>query len=158
MGFGKRAVERMGRAFGSLGSGHNTSGLSTSFPLSAGTDFGRDASNLWLASQAAGKRKQRRTSKAPFEAWSVMAIKGISTRYANSGSFGFTVPSLGTCLRGPSRSSYGGFVTGGLVFRRQLRACVQDTAIDVVHLAPPTSGDPQSGEAHTVPAPVVYPL
>jgi hypothetical protein len=47
MGFGKRAVERMGRAFGSLGSGHNTSGLSTSSPLSAGTDLGLNASNVW---------------------------------------------------------------------------------------------------------------
>jgi hypothetical protein len=159
MGFGKRAVERMGRAFGSLGSGHNTSGLPTSFPLSAGTDFGLDGSNVWPPSHVshAGKGKQRWTpSTAPSAAWSVMTIRGISTRHTESGSFGSTGPSLGPCLRGPSRSSAGGFVIGGLVFGRPLRACVQDTAIDAVRLAPPTSGDSQSGGAHTVPAPIVY--
>ena len=160
MGFGKRAVERMGRAFGSLGSGHNTSGLSTSFPLSAGTDFGLNVSNVWLPTHVsqAGKGKQRWTpSTAPSAAWSVMTIRGISTRHTESGSFGSTGPSLGPCLRGPSRSSAGGFVIG-LVFGRQLRACVQDTAIDAVRLALPTSGESQSGEAHTVPAPAVYSL
>ena len=161
MGIGKRAVERMGRAFGSLGSGHNTSGLSTSFPLSAGTDFGLNVSNVWLPTHVsqAGKGKQRWTpSTAPSAAWSVMTIRDISTRHTESGSFGSTGPSLGPCLRGPSRSSTGGFVIGGLVFGRPLRACVQDTAIDAVRLAPPTSGDSQSGGAHTVPTPVVYSL
>ena len=80
MGFGKRADERMGRAFGSLGSSHDTSGLSTSFPLSAGTDFGRNVSNVPLASHMsqAGKGKQHRIPNAPSEAWSVMALRGTS--------------------------------------------------------------------------------
>ena len=158
MGFGKRAVERMGRAFGSLGSGNNASGHSTSFSLSAGTDFGRNASNVSLASHVsqAGKGKQRRTPNAPSGSWSVNTLSSTSTGQTDPESFGFTGPSLGTCLRGPVRNSAGGFVIGGLVFGRELRACVQDTAIDAVRLAPPTSGDYQSGEAHTVPAPVVY--
>jgi hypothetical protein len=160
MGIGKRAVERMGRAFGSLGSGHNASGHSTSFSFSAGTDFGRNASNVSLASHVsqAGKGKQRRTPNAPSGSWSVTTLSSTSTGQTDPESFGFTGPSLGTCLRGPVRNSAGGFVIGGLVFGRQLRACVQDTAIDAVRLAPPTSGESQSGEAHTVPAPAVYSL
>lgn len=158
MGFGKRAVERMGRAFGNLGSSNNTPGHSTSFSLGAGTDFGRNASNVSLASHVsqAGKGKQRRTPDAPSGSWSVNTLCSTSTGQTDPESFGFTGPSLGTCLRGPVRNSAGGFVIGGLVFGRELRACVQDTAIDAVRLAPPTSGDSQSGEAHSVPARVVY--
>jgi hypothetical protein len=158
MGFGRRAVERMGRALGSLGSSHSTSGHSTSFSLSGGTDFGRNASNVSLASHVsqAGKGKQRRTPNAPSGAWSVNTLSSTSTGQAEPESFGFTGPSLGTCLRGPMRNGAGGFVIGGLVFGRELRTCVQDTAIDAVRLVSPTSGDSQSGEAHSVPAPVVY--
>jgi hypothetical protein len=92
---------------------------------------------------------------APSGAWSVNTLSSTSTGQTDPESFGFTGPSLGACLRGPVRNSAGGFVIGGLVFGRQLRACVQDTAIDAVRLAPPTSGS-QSGEALTVPAPVVH--
>lgn len=157
MGFGKRAVERMGRAFGNLGSGNNTSGHSTSFSLSAGTDFGRNASNVSLASHVsqAGKGKQRRTPNAPSGAWSVNTLSSTSTGQTDPESFGFTGPSLGTCLRGPVRNSAGGFVIGGLVFGRELRGCVQDTAIDAVRLAPPTSDDSQSGE-HTLSLHLLY--
>ncbi len=158
MGFGRRAVERVGRAFGNLGSGHNTSGHSTSFSLSTGLDFGRNASNVSLASHVsqAGKGKQRRTPNAPSGAWSVTTLSSTSTGQTDPESFGFTGPSLGTCLRGPMRNSSGGFVIGGLVFGRELRACVQDTAIDAVRLAPPTSGDSQSGKVHDVSTPVTY--
>jgi hypothetical protein len=158
IGVGKRAFERMGRAFGGFGSGNNTSGHSTSFSFSAGTDFGRNASNVSLASHVsqAGKGKQRRTPNAPSGSWSVNTLSSTSTGHTDPESFGFTGPSLGTCLRGPMRNGAGGFVIGGLVFGRELRTCVQDTAIDAVRGAPPTSGNSQSGEAHTVAAHVVY--
>jgi hypothetical protein len=158
MGFGKRAVERMGRAFGSLGSGNNAPGHSASFSMGAGTDFGRNASNVSLASHVSqvGKGKQRRTPDAPSGSWSVKTLSSTSTGQTDPESFGFTGPSLGTCLRGPMRNSVGGFFIGGLVFGRELKACVQDTAIDAVRLAPPTSDDSQSGEAHSVRALDVY--
>jgi hypothetical protein len=159
MGFGKRAVERMGRAFGSFGSGHNTSGHSSTTSLSAGTDFGRNASNVSLASHVsqtqAGKGKQRRTPNAPSGAWSVNTLSSTSTGQTDPESFGFTSPSLGTCLRGPMQNSAGTFVIGGLVFTRALKACVQDTAIDAIRLAPPIP-DSQSGEAQSVSVPLVY--
>lgn len=152
MGFGKRAVERMGRALGSLGSGHNTSGhSSSSSSIVVPEEFGRNASSVSLASHAsqsqAGKGKQRRTPNAPSGAWSVNTLSSTSTGQTDPESFGFTGPTLGTCLRGPMRNNSGGFVIGGLVFGRGLKACVHDTAIDAVRLAPPTSDSSQSGEA-----------
>jgi hypothetical protein len=112
MGFGKRAVERMGRAFGSLGSGNNAPGHSASFSMGAGTDFGRNASNVSLASHVSqvGKGKQRRTPDAPSGSWSVKTLSSTSTGQTDPESFGFTGPSLGTCLRGPMRNSVGGFL------------------------------------------------
>jgi hypothetical protein len=162
MGFGKRAVERMGRAFGNLGSGHNASGHSSTSSLNAGVDFGRNASNVSLASHVSqtqtGKGKQRRTPNAPSGAWSVTTLSSTSTGHTDPESFGFTGPTLGTCLRGPMPNNSGAFVIGGLVFGRDLKACVHDTAIDAIQHAPATSGDSQSGEAHAVSAPFVYSL
>ena len=152
MGFGKRAVERMGRALGSLGSGHNSSGhSSSSSSIVVPEEFGRNASSVSLASHASqsqtGKGKQRRTPNAPSGAWSVNTLSSTSTGHTDPESFGFTGPTLGACLRGPMRNSSGGFVIGGLVFGRALKACVHDSAIDAVRLAPPTSDSSQSGEA-----------
>jgi hypothetical protein len=162
MGFGKRAVERMGRAFGNLGTGHNASGHSSSSSLSAGVDFGRNASNVSLASHVSqtqtSKGKQRRTPNAPSGAWSVNTLSSTSTGQTDPESFGFAGPTLGTCLRGPMPNNAGAFVIGGLVFGRDLKACVHDTAIDAIRHAPPTPGDSQSGEAHAVSAPFVYSL
>ena len=157
MGFGKRAVERI-RAFGSLGSSHNA-GHSSQSSLSAGTDFGRNASSVSLASHASqtqtGKGKQRRTPNAPSGAWSVNTLNSTSTGPNDSESFGFTGPTLGNCLRGPMHNSAGTFVIGGLVFGRDLKACVHDTAIDAIRLAPATSDNSQSGEAYPISTRVV---
>jgi hypothetical protein len=149
MGFGKRAVERVGRAFGSLSSSHNSSGhSSSSSSIGGGDDFGRNGSNVSLVSQAQStKGKQRRTPNAPSGAWSVNTLSSTSTGQTDPESFGFTGPSLGNCLRGPMRNSSGGFVIGGLVFGRDLKVCVHDTAIDAVRLAPPSSDSSPSGEA-----------
>jgi len=161
MGFGKRAVERVGRALGSLGSSHNSSGHSSSSSSIGGADdFGRNASSVSLAShvsQAQGtKGKQRRTPNAPSGAWSVNTLSSTSTGQTDPESFGFTGPSLGNCLRGPMRNSSGGFVIGGLVFGRDLKTCVHDTAIDAVRLAPPSPDSSPSGEASCVSASVGY--
>lgn len=154
MGFGRRAVERVGRVFGNLGSSPNASGHSSSSSLSAGSDFGRNASNVSLASHVSqaqtGKGKQRRTPNAPSGAWSVNTLSSTSTGQTDPESFGFTSPSLGTCLRGPMQNSAGTCVIGGLVFGRDLKICVHDTAIEAIRLTPPASGDSQSGETQSV--------
>ncbi|KAH9994977.1 hypothetical protein BJV74DRAFT_795355 [Russula compacta] len=149
MGFGKRAVERMGRAFGGLGSGHNASGHSPSSSSIASTDdFSRNASNVSLASHVsqtpAGKGKQRRTPSAPSGQWSVHTLSSTSTGQTDPESFAFTGPTLGACLRGPMHNNSGGFIIGGLVFGRNLKTCVNDTAIDAVRLTPPTADSSQS--------------
>jgi hypothetical protein len=159
MGFGKRAVERMGRAFGSLGSSSG-SGHSSSSSLIAGTDdFGRNASNLSLASHASqtqtNKGKPRRTPNAPSGAWSVNTVSSTSTGHTDPESFSFSGPSLGTCLRGPMRNSSGSSVVGGLVFGRDVKTCADETAIDAIRLAPPTSDSSHTGEASPVPASIV---
>jgi len=146
MGFGKRAVERI-RAFGNLGSGHSLPGHSSSSSIAGMNDYGRSASNVSLASQASqtGKGKQRRTPNAPSGAWSVNTLSSTSTGQTDSDSFGFTGPTLGNCVRGAMRSSSGSAVIGGMVFGRNLKTCVHDTAIDAIRLAPPTSDSHQSG-------------
>ncbi len=159
MGFGKRAVERMGRAFGNLGSSHSSSGHSSSSSLAGTDDFGRNASNLSLASHASqtqsNKSKPRRTPNAPSGAWSVNTVSSTSTGQTEPESFNFTGPLLGICLRGPMRNSSGSPVIGGLVFGRDLKICADETAIDVIRLAPPTSDSSHTGEASTVSASVI---
>ena len=152
MGFGKRAVERMGRAFGSLGTSNNNSGhSSSSSSISGADDFGRNGSNLSLASHASqaqtNKGKPRRTPNAPSGAWSVTTVSSTSTGHTDPESFSFTGPTLGTCLRGPMRNASGSPVVGGLVFGRDLKTCVDETAIDAIRLASPASDTSHSGEA-----------
>jgi hypothetical protein len=152
MGFGKRAVERMGRAFGSLGTSQNSSGHSSSSSSVSGTDdFGRNGSNLSLASHAsqaqANKGKPRRTPNAPSGAWSVTTVSSTSTGHTDPESFSFVGPTLGTCLRGPMRNASGSPVIGGLVFGRDLKTCADETAIDAIRLASPASDTSHSGEA-----------
>ena len=172
-GFGKRAIERR-LAFGILGSNHNA-GHSPHSSLSAGADFGPNASSVSPASHVsqtqAGKGRQRRAPNARTGAWSLNTLNSTSvaqTPNARSGawslnalnstsngqkgleSFGFTGPTLGICLRGPMHSSAGTFVIGGLVFGRDLKACVQDTAIDAIRLAPVTSDNSRSGEVYPI--------
>ncbi|KAH8979226.1 hypothetical protein EDB86DRAFT_3089293 [Lactarius hatsudake] len=144
-------VERMGRAFGSMGSSTSSSGHSSSSSSIAGTDdFGRNASNLSLASHASqtqtNKGKPRRTPNAPSGAWSVKTVSSTSTGQTDPESFSFTGPTLGTRLRGPTRNNSGVPVAGGLVFGRDLKTCTDETAIDAVRLTPPTSDS-----SHTVP-------
>ena len=152
MSFGRGAVVRMGRALGGLGSSHSSSGHSSPSSSIAGTDdFGRNASNLSLASHASqtqtNKGKPRRTPNAPSGAWSVNSVSSNSTGQTDPESCSFAGPTLGTCLRGPMRNSSGSSVIGGLVFARDLKTCVEETMIDAVRLAPPTSDSSHIGEA-----------
>jgi hypothetical protein len=154
MGFGKRAVEFMGRAFGGLGSSNSTGHSSSSSSISTMDDVGRNASSVSLASHASqthtGKGKQRRTPNAPSGAWSIHSSNSTSTGPTDPESFVINGPTLGVCLRGPMLNGSGVPVTAGLVFGRDLKTCVRDTAIDAirdaVRLTPPTSDGPQTGK------------
>jgi hypothetical protein len=118
MGFGKRAVEHMGRAFDSSGSIHSSN---------ASKSLGSTASQAQRY-----KAKPHQTPNAPSGAWSVTTVSSIFT---DPESFSFTGPRLGTCLRGPMRNAAGSPVVGGLVFGRDLKTCADETAIDAIRLA-----------------------
>jgi hypothetical protein len=157
MGFGKRAVEFMGRALGGLGSSHSSPGHSSSSPSISTTDnLGRNESNVSLASHFSqtpvGKGKQRRTPNAPSGAWSITSMSSTSTGQTDPESFVVTGPTLGICLRGPMLNSPGLPAAAGLVFGRDLKTCVQDTAIDAIRLAPLTPDSPQTGQASSISA------
>ncbi|KAI0256190.1 hypothetical protein BJV78DRAFT_1278730 [Lactifluus subvellereus] len=136
MGFGKRAVEFMGRAFGGLG--HPSSSPS----ITSMDDLGRSASNVSLAPHASqahtGKGKQRQTPN-PSGEWIIDVLSSNSIGQTDSESFVVTNPTLGTCLRGPMMNN-----SGGLVFGRDLKTCVKDTAVDAVRLAPAAQGSSQT--------------
>jgi hypothetical protein len=151
MGFGKRAVEHMRRAFDSSGSIHNRSGHSSSPSSIAGTDdFGSNASTSLgsIASQVQrNKAKPHQTPNASSGAWGVTTVSSTFTGHTDPESFSFTGPRLGTCLRGPMRNAAGSPVVGGLVFGRDLKTCADETAIDAIRLTFPASDTSYSGEA-----------
>ncbi|KZT19914.1 RhoGAP-domain-containing protein [Neolentinus lepideus HHB14362 ss-1] len=145
-GFGKRAVEKMGRAWGGLtsssSSGYSSSSSTapSSFSSGKGGDFhplGRVHSNQSVSSQSnasgsfPGKLKQRRTPNAPSATWS---ISSSATSSSVSGEEGFAAtpsgPTLGKRLRGPLRMISGSGAVSGLVFGRDLKSCVRETAVD----------------------------
>lgn len=128
-GLAKRAVEKMGRAWGGMqtGSGYSSSSSTNTAPSSFSNPSTEDlrCSNATQPSSkhlgiAGGKGKQRRTPNAPSGAWSVSSsTSSDSDAYSTSAG-----PILGKCMRGPTRS------TGvGAVFGRDLRSCVAETAL-----------------------------
>ncbi|KAI0066242.1 RhoGAP-domain-containing protein [Artomyces pyxidatus] len=136
MGFGRRAVERMGRAFGGR-SNQGGSGYSSSSSSIAGSDdVGRSHPNQSNSSHVAqqGKGKPWRTPNAPSGTWSISSASTSSTG-PEVDTYGLAGPSLGTRIRGSMRNGSGGSIAGGLVFGRELRACVRDTALDPVRHA-----------------------
>lgn len=143
-GLAKRAVERVGRAWGGIGSSHNTSASSStntapSSYSSSGShlDYGlgrmpSNNSTPGLFPTPLGKNKQRRTPNAPSGSWSI-GSSNTSASVSDSDAFLTPAgPSLGKRLRGPMRRHNGGAgVAGGIVFGRDLKTCVRDTAVYV---------------------------
>ncbi|THH13214.1 hypothetical protein EW146_g6972 [Bondarzewia mesenterica] len=109
VGFGKRAVEKMGRAWGNLSSSHHNSHSHSSssaaksgpsaFPNNVADNvLGRTASNQSSSSNLAnlastpahlGKGKQRRTPNAPSGSWSISSSATTSS-VSDSDAFGYS--------------------------------------------------------------------
>ncbi|KAF9010702.1 hypothetical protein BDQ17DRAFT_1322496 [Cyathus striatus] len=134
-GFAKRAVEKMGRAWGmnsnSSASSSASSSIGPSSFNSSHMDYGlaRTSSNTSTPSighiHVSLKGKHRRTPGGASGTHSV-------TSSMTSGSESEYTPALGRQLRGRMRSSRnGGGVAGGVVFGRELKAAVRDTAVGV---------------------------
>lgn len=106
--FAKRAVERMGRAWGGMGGGGGNANASS-------TD---DDNN---GGPSKGQAVKRRTPNAPSNSWSIGSGR-TSTSNPDSGQ---PKSILGKQIRKPIQPA------GGLVFGQDLRTCVENTAVTV---------------------------
>ncbi|KAF9808928.1 hypothetical protein IEO21_07693 [Rhodonia placenta] len=150
VGLGKRAVEKVGRAWGgfstsssghSLGAGSvhsvSTSSVASSdhghgFPL--GRTVSKESSSVLshagsgLSGVMSGKVKGKKGKRKGFAAPSV-ASSVTSSSASDMDGFVMSGPTLGRRLRGPRRTPSGASIVGGLVFKRDLKTCVAETAI-----------------------------
>lgn len=131
-GLARRAVEKMGRVWGSKNPPLNPSVSSpNALPSSPIGIVYRTSSGH---SEPASRRKNRHIPQTP-------SIS--STRSSISDQEG---PQLGRCLRGPINSPSTGAGMGGLVFGRDLKACVKDTALDTIGNSPRGCGSTASSD------------
>lgn len=140
-GLAKRAVEKMGRAWGGMSSssnsGYSSSSSNSIAPSSFGghsvEDLGRNnmgrssPQHLTPGSLQVGRGKQRRTPNGPSGSWSVSSSNTSSSISDSDIPDG---PVLGKCMRGPTRFS-GAEPMGGAVFGRDLKSCVAETALRI---------------------------
>ncbi|KAI6033044.1 hypothetical protein F5J12DRAFT_909841 [Pisolithus orientalis] len=122
-GLARRAVEKMGRVWGSRSPPPNSPlappiSLSPSFPI--GIVYRTSSGH----SEPASRRKNRHTPQTP------------SISSTGSSMSDHEGPQLGRCLRGPINTLSTGAGMGGLVFGRDLKACVNDTALDTIRNSP----------------------
>jgi hypothetical protein len=143
-GLAKRAVEKMGRAWGGISSGsshagHSLTSLSRTTPASftstSSDGLSRtDSRQSSIAHQVRhSKGKSRRAPHAPSGAWSP-ASSNTSSSGPESDVFPMPAgPVLGECVRGPISSRTGaGVLPGGILFGRDLKSAVRDTAVDII--------------------------
>ncbi|KAH9935378.1 uncharacterized protein B0H18DRAFT_1114134 [Fomitopsis serialis] len=135
MGLGKRAVERVGRAWGGFGTSSGPSSgasmISQSSSVSSitssdqGHPIGRTMSKESSAALGGIVKKKRRFGPAP-------SVSSVTSSSAASEADAFVAmsPGLGRRVRGPKRTPSGASIIGGLVFKRDLQGCVAETAID----------------------------
>ncbi|KAL4248462.1 hypothetical protein ABKN59_007867 [Abortiporus biennis] len=163
MGFGKRAAEKVHRVLGGLSSsasshsGYSSSSSTGTGQSSSSDPMSRSTSELSIANTTSTSHSiwkgKRRTPNAPSGAWSV-ASSVTSASVSDYDSFSTpSGPRLGKRLRPPKRSPNGVPIVGGLVFGRDLRTCVQDTAIRPVE--PSQSGVSKDVVERLLPALVV---
>lgn len=136
MGFGKRAVEKVGRAWGGFSSSaSNHSGYSSSSSTGASSSSVKvsDANSGYASSPQSGPSGWRARRKAPHGFSGGSSISSFAST-SSEDHFMPTGPQLGRRLRGPKLSSSGVSIAGGLVFKRDLATCVRETAIEDVQI------------------------
>lgn len=142
-GLAKRAVEKMGRAWGGISSSSSNSGYSSStssrtsppsFTSASSDGLSRIGSHLSPVTHQIklSKGKTRRTPDAHSGTWSTSSSTSSSVQDSDA----FATPAgpvLGKCVRGPiSTRAVTGAASGGMLFGRDLRSAVRDTAVDVM--------------------------
>ncbi|KAI0330141.1 RhoGAP-domain-containing protein [Cubamyces sp. BRFM 1775] len=137
MGFGKRAVEKVGRAWGGLSSNaSNHSGYSSSSSvggISTTSVKVSDNTSGYASSPQSGPTGWKARRKAPHGFSGGSSISSFAST-SSEDHYRPTGPQLGRRLRGAKQSNSGRGPATGLVFRRDLQACVRDTAIDDVQI------------------------
>lgn len=120
-GLARRAVERMGRVWGSKSSfsGPLASPLGELSNDHTGPLF-RTSSSHSVSTHHGHGRKVRHNPQTP----SVSSTASSLSDHEG--------PQLGKCLRGPIRVLPSGGAVGGLVFGRELKACVEEAATDSI--------------------------
>lgn len=127
-GLARRAVEKMGRVWG------KTSPSSSYTPPSGWAHSSR--SPLSRASSGIDEPSVKTYRHAPHASSGSWSISSASSSSDHEGLLASSGPILGKRLRGPVRlSPRGAGVAGGLVFGRDMKICVRDTAIDSVRTA-----------------------
>ncbi|OAX44141.1 RhoGAP-domain-containing protein [Rhizopogon vinicolor AM-OR11-026] len=134
-GLARRAVEKMGRVWGKASSPTSTytsaqaGSTSSSFSSSRSSPLSRASSG----NDEPSNKTYRHAPQASSASWSISSASSASDHEGLLLSPG---PIIGKRLRGPLRMSpKGAGVAGGLVFGRDLKTCVRDTAIDSVRNA-----------------------
>ncbi|KAI6121607.1 hypothetical protein F5141DRAFT_527838 [Pisolithus sp. B1] len=117
-GLARRAVEKMGRVWGSKSPPPNPS--MSSAVASPSSPIGMVYRTSSGHSEPASRRKNRHMPQTP------------SISSTGSSMSDHEGPQLGRCLRGPINTLSTGAGMGGLVFGRDLKACVKDTALDTI--------------------------
>ncbi|KAI0633410.1 hypothetical protein C8Q77DRAFT_1157618 [Trametes polyzona] len=137
MGFGKRAVEKVGRAWGGFSSSaSNHSGYSSSSSTGGASSSSVKASDVasgYASSPQSGPTGWRGRRKVPHGFSGGSSISSF-TSTSSEDHFMPSGPQLGRRLRGPKLSSSGLSIVGGLVFKRDLPTCVRETAIEEVRI------------------------
>ncbi|KAH7913444.1 hypothetical protein BJ138DRAFT_1002253 [Hygrophoropsis aurantiaca] len=138
-GLARRAVEKMGRVWGSKNSGSNL-GQTMSPPIGSGPSAFSPAKSGPLSRVSSSNSEPRQHSKkrghtphAPSGSWSINSAGSSSLSDSEGLSMSVTGPFLGKRFRSAVRPNpTGPGIAGGLVFGRDLKTCVRDTAIDSV--------------------------
>ncbi|KAJ7084358.1 hypothetical protein B0H15DRAFT_911123 [Mycena belliarum] len=135
-GLAKRAVERMGRAWGGFSSGSSNSGYSSSSSGTAPSSYSSVENALTRTnsnhSGPPGKPpKHRRTPNSASSAWSINSSNNSSS-ISDADAFALAPgPTLGKRLRGPLKVMSSGANAGGVVFGGRLKVVVSETAVTI---------------------------
>ncbi|KAJ7096353.1 hypothetical protein C8R44DRAFT_812832 [Mycena epipterygia] len=135
-GLAKRAVEKMGRAWGGFSSGSSNSGYSSSSSSTAPSSYSTPDYGLVRTSSnhsgPSGKApKHRRTPNSASSAWSINSSNNSSSISDVDAFAAPPGPTLGKRLRGPLKVTSAGANVAGIVFGGRLKVVVNDTAVTV---------------------------
>ncbi|EIW83006.1 RhoGAP-domain-containing protein [Coniophora puteana RWD-64-598 SS2] len=135
-GLARRAVEKMGRVWGSRTSSSSSGRISpASSGPSAFAPFKSTSRNSLSPSESTHNSRRSKHHPQSSASWSISS-HGSSSISDQDGFVTSSTLFLGKRLRGPVRMSPGGAgVAGGLVFGRDLRLCVKQTAIEPIRIA-----------------------